>query len=163
MITVLPTNKSKFRTFGWVQNPSNLRSLCDVVAIFDSSSEKHKALVSETIPKLISEADGQCELINALNARPLKIKYSHLVGSSFSPRSAARCNGIVQASVKGQGKKEFIDDWSADGFVRWSHCFGFVKYDFDSDSFDLTESGKALVAANTAIGHVGVFFFSFFW
>ena len=52
-----------------------------------------------------------------------KLKYSDLVGTAFNPRSSARCNGIVQATVKGQ-QRPFISDWPADNFVRWAQCLG---------------------------------------
>ena len=149
MISILSTYNNKFRTFGWVQNPSNLRSLCNVVSVFDNNSAKYKELIGKVIPKLVLKKDGQEDLIDTLNARPLKIKYSHLVGSSFTPRSSARCNGIIQATVKGQGGKNFIDDWSADGFIRWAHCFGFIKYDYEMDTFEITENGLALTSAKT--------------
>ena len=127
MINIIDVNNKTTRTFGWVQNPSNFESLKKVVAIFDNTSKTYNELKDKKIKKLVEERDGQKELINALNANPLKIKYCNLVGTSFTPRSSARCNGIVQATVKGQ-RKEFIDDWSSDNFVRWAHALGFIKY-----------------------------------
>lgn len=143
MISVMPTYHTLFRAFGWVQDPSNLRSLCDVVAVFDANSEKHRELVSRTIPRLVAERDGRDSLIAALEARPVKIPYSQLVGTAFTPRSHSRCNGIVQAAVKGQ-KREFIGDWPADNYVRWAHCFGFLQYDYAGDTFEITEQGRKL-------------------
>ena len=55
-----------------------------------------------------------------------------------SPRSAARCNGIVQAAVRGQ-MRPFIGDWPADNFVRWAHALGFLRYGYQGDAFELTE------------------------
>ena len=52
MISVIPTHSKNFRAFGWVQDPSNLRSLCDVVAVFDTNSKKHKDLIKTIIPLL---------------------------------------------------------------------------------------------------------------
>ncbi len=149
MISVIPANNKNFRAFGWVQDPSNLRSLCDVVAVFDANSQKHKELIKNIIPKLVEERDGRNDLINALNSIPLKIKYADLVGTSFSPRSLSRCNGIIQATVKGQGR-DFIGDWPADNFVRWAHCFGFIKYDYETDAFEITDAGSELVRAKGA-------------
>jgi hypothetical protein len=117
MISILKIENSKSRTFGWVQDPSNFRSLCDVVAVFDPNSAKHKELTEITLPKLVLADDGRDELISAMNAAPLKISYANLVGTAFTPRSASRCNGIIQAAVKGQGR-DFIGDWPADNFVR---------------------------------------------
>lgn len=146
MISVIPTYNTNFRAFGWVQDPSNLCSLCDVVAVFDKDSEKHKELVKILIPKLVEERDGRDDFIKALNSKPLKIKYSQLVGTSFTPRSMSRCNGIIQATVKGQGR-DFIGDWPADNYIRWAHCFGFITYNYSDDTFEITEQGLELTKA----------------
>lgn len=144
MINIIDVNNKTIRTFGWVQNPSNFESLKKVVAIFDNTSKTYNELKDKKIKKLVDERDGQKELLNALNANPLKIKYCNLVGTSFTPRSSARCNGIVQATVKGQ-RKEFIDDWSSDNFVRWAHALGFIKYNYDTDTFEITDVGRKYV------------------
>jgi hypothetical protein len=146
VISTIQVDNIKFRTFGWVQDPSNFRSLCDVVAVFDADSIKHKQLVKTIIPKLVLKSDGREELLSALKVSPLKIKYSHLVGTSFTPRSASRCNGIIQATVKGQGR-DFIGDWPADNFVRWAHCLGFISYDYHTDTFEITDAGLKLTSA----------------
>ena len=41
-----------FRTFGWVQDPSDFESLIKVVSIFDNKSETHKELVNEKIDEI---------------------------------------------------------------------------------------------------------------
>ena len=82
----------------------------------------------------------EIHLLEALKTNPLKIKYIDLVGTAFSPRSSARCNGIVQATVKGQ-KRPYISDWPADNFIRWAQCLGFIKYNYYDDTFEITESG----------------------
>lgn len=149
MISIINVNNKNTRTFGWVQNPSNFDSLKKVVSIFDNTSKTYIELKDKKIKKLVEERDGQKKLINALNQNPLKIKYCDLVGTSFNPRSSARCNGIVQATVKGQ-RKEFIDDWSADNFVRWAHALGFIKYNYDTDTFEITELGRDYVHSEDA-------------
>ena len=151
MIHLIPTEAKRFRTFGWVQDPSDFRSLCDVVAIFDETSLKHQELAGQVIPALVEERDGRQRLLDALNQRPLRISYTDLVGTSFTPRSAARCNGIVQAAVRGQ-VRPFIGDWPADNFVRWAHALGFLRYGYQGDAFELTETGKALAQARTQGG-----------
>ncbi len=148
MIHIIPTQKTKFRTFGWVQDPGNFRSLCDVVAIFQKGSQKYLELKQERLPRLVEERDGRAQLLEALDAEPLYISYGDLVGSAFSPRSASRCNGIVQAVVPGQGRP-FIVDWPADNFVRWAYALGFLKYDHEGDSFFISESGVQLTKART--------------
>lgn len=149
MIHIIPTQNIKFRTFGWVQDPSDFRSLCDIVAIFDNMSEKHFELKTQIIPSLIEERDGKSRFIEVLNSEPLCIKYADLVGTSFSPRSIARCNGIIQASIPGQ-KRDFIGDWPADNFVRWAHALGFIQYDYQTDTFAISDSGLRLSQARTA-------------
>lgn len=148
MIHLIHTETKKFRTFGWVQDPSDFRSLCDVVAIFDETSSKHRELAEQVIPDLVEERDGRQALLEALNQRPLKIQYAHLVGTAFTPRSAARCNGIVQAAVKGQ-VRPFIGDWPADNFVRWAQALGYLRYVYQDDAFEITQTGKALTEART--------------
>lgn len=84
-----------------------------------------------------------------VNLKPLAFKYKLLTGTSFTPRSASRCNGIVQAAVKGQ-KRPFIVDWAADNFVRWAHAVGFIKYNYVDDTFSITEKGLELTRTETA-------------
>ena len=146
MISIMATEATSFRALGWVQDPSNFRSLCNVVAVFDSDSAKHNELVNTVLPKLVLKSDGLDDLLAAMKTRPLKIKYSYLVGTSFKPRSNSRCNGIIQATVKGQ-RRDFIGDWPADNFVRWAHCLGFIKYDYAEDIFSISSAGLKLTAA----------------
>lgn len=148
MIELRKMENQNFRTFGWVQDPSDFESLIKVVSIFDNKSETHKELVNEKIDRLIEERDGKSHFLEVLNSIPLKIKYADLVGTSFTPRSSARCNGIVQATVKGQ-VRDFISDWPADNFVRWAQALGFIKYNYFDDSFEITEEGLNLTGAKT--------------
>lgn len=148
MIELRKMENQNFRTFGWVQDPSDFESLIKVVSIFDNKSETHKELVNEKIDRLIEERDGKSHFLEVLNSIPLKIKYADLVGTSFIPRSSARCNGIVQATVKGQ-VRDFISDWPADNFVRWAQALGFIKYNYFDDSFEITEEGLNLTGAKT--------------
>ncbi|MBO4556501.1 MAG: hypothetical protein J5706_07045, partial [Elusimicrobiales bacterium] len=136
-------SKNVSRAFGWVQDSGNLDSLCNVVSVFDCESAFHSSLAKEIIPGLISEKDGRDEILKALSARPLSLKYRMLIGTSFTPRSSARCNGIIQAAVKGQ-KRAYISDWPADNFIRWAHALGFIKYDYSNDTFSITDIGLAL-------------------
>lgn len=105
MIELQKMNKRNFRTFGWVQDPSDFESLFKVVSIFDEESETHKELLKNRISFLIEERDGRNHFIEELRKKPLKLKYSDLIGTAFYPRKDARCNGIVQATIEGQKKK----------------------------------------------------------
>lgn len=146
MIEFINVPTKDTRAFGWVQDSSNIDSLCDVVSVFDSKSDFHKKLVNEIIPNLVLEKDGRKEMLDALKSEPLSLKYKLLTGTSFSPRSASRCNGIIQAAVKGQ-KRPFIVDWAADNFVRWAHAVDFIKYNYSDDTFSITEKGLSLTRA----------------
>lgn len=71
------------------------------------------------------------------------MKYKLLTGTAFKPRAASRCNGIIQAAVKGQ-KRSFLVDWAADNYVRWANAVGFIKYNYADDTFSITEKGLEL-------------------
>ena len=47
MIELKKMRNRNFRTFGWVQDPSDFNSLYNVVSIFDNTSEMYKELVNE--------------------------------------------------------------------------------------------------------------------
>lgn len=140
MIEIKDMDKRSFRTFGWVQDSGDFDSLYKVVSIFNEKSQVYEELVNHKITELIEERDGRKRLLDELNSRPLRLKYGDLVGTAFSPRPSARCNGIVQATVKGQ-QRPFIGDWPADNFVRWAQCLGFIKYNYYDDTFEITETG----------------------
>lgn len=148
MINIISTQATRFRTFGWIQDPSDFRSLCDVVAVFNKNTAKHQEVKTQIIPQLIKVQDGRDRLIRALEVEPLRITYLDLVGTSFVPRGSARCNGIIQATVPGQARN-FIGDWPADNFVRWASALGFIEYHYSDDTFSITESGKLLSNART--------------
>lgn len=143
MIDILNVPTKDTRAFGWVQDSSSIDSLCDVVAVFDFESDFHKKLVNEIITSIVLENDGRQEMIDSLTSKPLNLKYRLLIGTSFTPRSDSRCNGIIQAAVKGQ-KRPFIVDWAADNFVRWAHAIGFIKYNYADDTFSITQKGLEL-------------------
>lgn len=140
MIEVKDMERRNFRTFGWVQDPSDFDSLYKVVSIFNKNSLIYKDLIENRINELVEIRDGRERLLNALKTNPLRLKYTDLVGTAFYPRSSARCNGIVQATIKGQ-KRPFIGDWPADNFIRWAQCLGFIKYNYFDDTFEITKLG----------------------
>ncbi len=148
MIELRKMENRNFRTFGWVQDPSDFKSLIKVVSIFDNESETYNELINGKIEKLIEERDGRNHFLEVLKSDSLRIKYADLVGTSFTPRSSARCNGIVQATVKGQ-VRDFISDWPADNFVRWAQALGFIKYNYYDDTFEITTEGLNLTRAKS--------------
>lgn len=70
MFNIIEINSKKIRTFGWVQDSSNFDSLCNVVALFDNTSDFHKRLKATLIPALVSPENGRNEMLRALNEKP---------------------------------------------------------------------------------------------
>ena len=128
------------RTFGWVQDPGKIENLRKTVEVFYHESPTYKELIETQIPTLVEEQDGRDRFLLELSRTPVKLKYKDLVGTAFKPRSQSRCNGILQAAIRGQ-KRPFIVDWPADNFLRWAHALGFIQYDVNADCFSITEFG----------------------
>ncbi len=128
------------RTFGWVQDSGKIENLRKTVEIFEPSSSTYQELIENRIPALVQEHDGRDRFLSELSRIPLKLKYNDLVGTTFIPRSESRCNGILQAAIKGQ-RRAFIGDWPADNFLRWAHALGLVEYDKNTDRFSISEFG----------------------
>lgn len=136
----LSTKYSSKRSFGWSQDASDFSSLKNVVQIFDNKSEFHKNLIAARIPMLVDDEDLAKKFQNVLRSIPLKITYSDLVGTHSTPRKDSPCNAIIQASVCGQ-VKQYLSDWASDSFLRWAHLCGFVKYNGENDTFEITNEG----------------------
>lgn len=128
------------RTFGYVEDAGKIDNLRKVVELFYFDTSTNKELRFLILPKKVKTKDGREGFINVLSKAPIKISYRFLVGTGFSPRSSARCNGIIQALIPGQ-RRPFLTDWAADNYLRWAHVFGFIKYDRQNDTFAITEEG----------------------
>lgn len=138
----LSTKYSSKRSFGWSQDASDFNSLKNVVQIFDNKSEFHKNLIVARIPMLIEDKNLIEKFQTILKSNPLKIAYADLVGTHSTPRKDSPCNAIIQASVCGQ-VKPYLSDWASDSFLRWAHLCGFIKYNGEDDTFEITEDGLA--------------------
>lgn len=128
------------RTFGWVQDPGKIGNLRKTVEVFDRESPTYQDLIDVRIPTLVEGQDGRDRFLAKLSRVPLRLKYADLVGTAFYPRSQSRCNGILQAAIKGQ-KRAFIGNWPADNFLRWGHALGFIRFDKNTDCFSITAAG----------------------
>ena len=111
-------------------------------------------LLRSLIPRKVLPQDGRQTFINELRSRSghnshPKIDYKCLVGTAFTPRSSARCNGIVQALIPGQ-RRPFISDWPANNFIRWAETLGFIQYYPVGDAYSITSFGLSLSQANNA-------------
>ncbi len=136
------------RTFGWIQDPGKIENLRRTVEVFYDQSPTYRELIDKLIPTLVEKRDGRDHFISELKRIPLKLKYKDLKGTTFKPRKDSRCNGIIQAAIKGQ-KREFILDWPADNFLRWAHALGFIQYDKNIDSFSITKFGLQYTQTQT--------------
>ena len=157
------------RTFGWVQNPSSTDTLRDILGIFVPGSDFHTEMVEKRLP-LISSAglfkstDLYMKFQRILRDGGKPIAYDVLKGQGAGggSRSQAKCSGLVQAAVTGQQfktyiiddkeiriKKPYTDDWTADGFLRWAISLGFLDYDYDKDTCQITAEGRDFVLAQT--------------
>lgn len=152
------------RTFGWVQNPGDLKKLKRVVSIFQRGSEWNIWMIRTRLPllhrfKLISNADYAL-FVSELSKPFIEIDYSMLKGkgSSSGSRKDALCTGIIQAVIDAQQNKTYIDvagiteffkkpytdDWSAEGYLRWAVSCGLIEYVNDTDKCKITSLGIEL-------------------
>lgn len=136
----MSTKYSSKRSFGWSQDASDFKSLKKVVQIFNNKSIFHNELLNERIPLLIDDNSLVEKFQNVLKSEPLRIFYSDLVGTHSTPRKNSPCNAIIQASVCGQ-VKPYLSDWASDSFLRWAHLCGFIKYNGEDDTFEITDDG----------------------
>lgn len=153
------------RTFGWVQNPSDITKLKRVVSVFVKGSKTNEWLVTRRLPlllsyKLISKADFEL-FVKELTNDNIEIDYSLLKGKGASSacRKDAICSGIIQAVIDGQQnrtyvdevgdpitiKKPYIDDWTSEGFLRWAISCGFIDYSSETDKCSVSQLGLKLV------------------
>jgi type IIS restriction enzyme fokI len=151
------------RTFGWVQNPGDLSKLKKVVSSLLFDSKDNKWLRDKRLPLLLKynliSNDDYYDFISALSSQHIRIPYKLLKGKGAGgARRNAICTGIVQAIIDGQQertykddkgksvtlKKPYVDDWSADGYLRWAISCGLLEYDEKSDSCYISKLGKAL-------------------
>ena len=156
------------RTFGWVQNPSSTDTLRDILGLFVPGSDFHTFMVNERLPLLASaglfkEKKLYLDFQNILRKnKPIAYDVLKGQGAGGESRANAKCSGLVQAAVTGQQykkyvidgreiriKKPYTDDWTADGFLRWAVSLGFLDYDYNNDTCQITQEGIALVNTHT--------------
>ena len=152
------------RTFGWVQNPGKLSNLKKTVSILKHNSKDNMWLREIRLPflkkyNLISE-ENYIKFENYLSCDNIVVAYSELKGKGAgkSGRAHAICSGIIQAAIDGQQsktycdefgnkitvKKPYTDDWSAEGFLRWSISCGLLEYNRKEDTCVITKLGSQL-------------------
>lgn len=152
------------RTFGWIQNPSSTDNLKKVVSIFVPESNFYKFLVEKKLPFLrdcefLATSGLYTEMQDALQKEAIPYSLLKGKGAGKKGRKDAKCSGLAQAALTGQQyitthlgekiKKPYVDDWSADGFLRWAVSLGFLDYNYNDDTCVITEIGKQFVLANS--------------
>jgi hypothetical protein len=157
------------RSLGWVQNPSNTRTLQNVVSLLCPESKFADTYLNFRIPLIrklgkLHDEDIWNDYISLLESGK-RIPYAYLKGqgSDTESRTNALCSGIVQAAIDAQKefpivdlngeltdiKKPYTDDWTSDGFIRWAIALGFIDYDAVSDTCGLTADGKQFIDAHS--------------
>ncbi|MGI6074379.1 MAG: restriction endonuclease FokI C-terminal domain-containing protein [Fermentimonas sp.] len=136
------------RTFGWVQNPSSFENLKNVVSVFDKSTEVYKEILNKKLPSLVKDVSLKRKLIKEMKKEPLEMEYILLKGYGIKigqKRAESECSGIVQVAITTQGGREYTDDWTADGFLRWGISIGLLDYNSDDDTVSITRLGEDFV------------------
>ena len=136
------------RTLGWIQNPSSIESLKNTVGVFLKDSQINISLRTDKLPRLIDDVDMLKKFLNFLNQDKIEIPYADLKGKGAggASRKNAKCSGIIQAAIHSQNiNKEYVDDWSADGFLRWAISIGFLAYNSKLDICSITKLGESFV------------------
>ena len=143
------------RTFGWIQNPSDLNKLKLTVNTFDCDSEHYQKLLNVIIDKeIIYFPDIAAKLKSKLREKADSFTYEELVGGTkdkygrnTSVRADQQADSLLKITILPQSAetkgRHFTDNWTADGFLRWAVTWGFVEHNRDKDTFRLTPLGKA--------------------
>lgn len=149
------------RSFGWVQNPSDFNKLKKTVEIFDCNSEQYNLLKYKLVAEnLYHFKHIQESLQKKLNNSEEEFTYSELVGKNLdlngkTPKSRKDSvpNALIQISLESQSSKtrgkNFTDEWSSDGFLRWAVSLNLVKHNRNTDTFKITEKGKSFINTET--------------
>lgn len=157
------------RTLGWIQNPSNTKTLQRVVGVLDNESNFYSWFVNERVPLIArigllhDNEEWHSYLRMLASGNPISFQFLKGKGSGGGKRADASCSGIVQAAIDAQKniayindtgeeiaiKKPFTDDWTADGFLRWAIALGFINYEASSDKCIISDSGRRFAKAET--------------
>lgn len=145
----------KFRTFGWVQNPSDFEKLKKTVQVFDTESIQYKELKNSLVKNVIYFDDDKKYFQEKLENKESKFTYKELVGTSLDKygnrpkyRKDAIANSLLQITILPQSNKTkgklYTDNWTADGYLRWAVSLNFVSYNRKDDTFKITDLGTKL-------------------
>ena len=142
------------RTFGWIQNPSDLSKLKLTVNVFNSNSKHYNSLLTELIDKEIIYFPNIAESLKEKLLKNIEtFTYEELVGgtkdkygNNTNIRQKQQADSLLKITILPQSTntrgKHFTDNWTADGFLRWAVTWGFVSHDRDQDTFTITNLGR---------------------
>lgn len=142
----------KIRAFGWIQNPALFSNLKKVVQLFDSNSPHYQWVLTEGV-YIIPNATIQEKLLQKLKNSTVTFSYTELVGrstdangKSVKSRTDAVADALIQISIPSQKSKttgkNWTDNWTADGYLRWAVSLGLVQMNRESDTFKITALGQ---------------------
>lgn len=156
------------RTLGWIQNPSDTKTLQKIVSLFNPDSPytlffiNHRIPLIQSLGKLHNEDEWKVYIDAVKSGKPIPYIYLKGKGAGQSGRANALCSGILQAAIDAQKKirythdneiieinKPYSDDWTADGFLRWAISIGFINYNAEHDTCTISELGKKFSTACT--------------
>ena len=150
------------RTFGWIQNPGELKTLRKIVLCLCNNTKENNWLLKERLPfllknRFISQGDYD-RFSSILNANIFPYTDLKGKGSGSKSRKDAICTGIIQAIIDAQSdviikdssgndvkiKKPYSDDWTSEGYLRWCVITGFLEYNENNDTCTPTEMALKL-------------------
>ena len=164
----------KKRTFGWVQDASNLSTLRKVVKGLVKDTDEYNRLLN-LIPKYIVDKKLADKMKFAL-ANAEEYPYILLKGTSGEQltveqnkrlfglsdedaeekskkggRANASCTGIIQLSLTAQTKnyyKPYQNDWSAESYLKLAVSLDLISYDAKKDTCKVTDFGLKISLSN---------------
>lgn len=143
----------KLRAFGWIQNPSDLKKLKKVVQVFDTKSSQYSKLRDRIIEKeIIYFPEIRDNLLTKLKKEVRTFTYTELVGKNSdkngnptSERKLQQAMSLLQITILPQSAntsgKQFTDNWTSDGFLRWAVSWNFISHNRETDLFEITNLG----------------------
>lgn len=164
----------KARTFGWIQDASNLGSLCDVVAALLPGTAQNAAVLRRVERFVPNEAlrESLCALLVSGGPYPYALLKGTGAGCQLTEqqneellgrtpeearriahrggRGNAACSGITQASLTAQDGRPYQSDWAAESYLRLAVTLGLLTYDGERDEVRVSAAGVTVAQGGAA-------------
>jgi len=155
------------RSFGWVQDASNLDSLRRILQVLIPGTTENISKI-QLIEKYVIDKDLRKTMIEALKIgrgysyvllkgtsgkqmtieENMKVFDLDLLKAENKTKKGGRlnasCTGIIQISLPAQTKlydKPYQSDWSAESYLKLAISLGLLTWNSENDTCDLTETG----------------------